>query len=120
MYRFLLKFLYSLDNIRYEEEEENLKFEDVFKVSILNFVYCTLARENPTVFWEWFTYSHLIHNHATTSSTHVIRNNYFDVGSVVNTRFLFTKRSHLLNYGGKMIQVGIWTNIMEHPPHGNP
>ena len=29
-------------------------------LSIGKFVYSTLARENPTVFWEWFTYSHLI------------------------------------------------------------
>ena len=93
---------------------EILKFEDIFKVCIANFVYSTLARDNPIVFWEWFTYSHLIHSHATTSTTQVISNNYFDVGTVENTKFLFTKRSHLVNYGGKMIQVygpTLWNSL---------
>ena len=84
---------------------EILKFEDIFKISIAKFVYSSLAHENPTVFWDWFTYSHLIHNHATSSSTHVNRSHYFDVGVVENTKFLFTKQSHLVNYGGKMVQV---------------
>ena len=84
---------------------EILKFDDIFKVNIAKFVYTTLARESPSVFWEWFTYSHLIHNHATSSSTQVNRTNFFDVGTVVQTKCLFTKRSHLVNYGGKMIQV---------------
>ena len=101
---------------------EILKFEDIFKVSIGKFVYSSLAHENPPVFWEWFTYSHLIHSHATSSSTHVIRNNYFDVGIVENTRFLFTKRSHLLNYGGKMIQVygPILWNSLPKEIHDSP
>ena len=93
---------------------EILKFEDIFKVCIANFVYSTLARDNTIVFWEWFTYSHLIHSHATTSTTQVISNNYFDVGTVENTKFLFTKRSHLVNYGGKMIQVygpTLWNSL---------
>ena len=84
---------------------ETLKFEDIFKVSIAKFVYSTLAHEIPAVFWDWFTYSHLIHNHATTSSTQINRTHFFDAGTVVNTRYLFTKQSHLVNYGGKMIQV---------------
>ena len=101
---------------------EILKFEDIFKISIAKFIYSTLDRENPAVFWEWFTYSHLIHNHATSSSTHVIRSNYFDVGTVENTRFLFTKRSHLLNYGGKMIQVygPILWNSLPKEIHDSP
>ena len=91
-----------------------LKFDDIFKVSIAKFIYCSLAHENPAVFWDWFTYSHLIHNHATSSSTQVINSNYFDVGVVENTKFLFTKRSHLVNYGGKMIQVygpTLWNSL---------
>ena len=85
-------------------------------------MYSTLARETPIVFWDWFTYSHLIHNHATTSSTHVIRDNYFDVGTVENTQFLFTKRSHLVNYGEKMIQVygPILWNSLPKEIHDSP
>ena len=82
---------------------EILKFEDIFKISIAKFVYSSLAHENPTVFWDWFTYSHLIHSHATSSSTQVNRSHYFDVGVV--EKFLFTKQSHLVNYGGRMVQV---------------
>ena len=93
---------------------EILKFEDIFKVSIGKFVYLTLARENPTVFWEWFTYSHLIHSHATSSSTNVNRTHYFDVGTVEQSKFLFTKRPHLANYGSKMVQVygpQLWNSL---------
>ena len=84
---------------------EILKFEDIFKMSIAKFIYSTLAFESPVVFWEWFSYSHVIHNHATTSSTNINRAQYFDVGNVEHTRYLFTKRGHLVNYGAKMIQV---------------
>ena len=55
---------------------EILKFDDIFKANIAKFVYTTLAHENPSVFWEWFTYSHLIHNHATSSSTQINRANF--------------------------------------------
>ena len=101
---------------------EILKFEDLFKASIAKFVYSTLAQENPTVFWDWFTYSHLIHNHATSSSTNVVRTHYFDVGTAEQTKFLFTKRSHLVNYGGKMIQVFgpvLW-NSLPREIHDSP
>ena len=101
---------------------EILKFEDLFKASIAKFVYSTLAQENPTVFWDWFTYSHLIHNHATSSSTNVVRTHYFDVGTSEQTKYLFTKRSHLVNYGGKMIQVFgpvLW-NSLPREIHDSP
>ena len=35
----------------------------------------------------------------------VNRTHHFDVGTVEQSKFLFTKRPHLANYGGKMIQV---------------
>ena len=84
---------------------EILKFHDIYKINIGKFIYATLAKNSPEVFWNWFTYSHLIHNHATTSTTVINRESYFDVGTVEQTKFLFTKRSHLVNYGAKMIQV---------------
>jgi hypothetical protein len=93
---------------------EILKFEDIFKINIAKFIYSTLAQESPAVFWEWFTYSHIIHNHATTSSTNINRAQYFDVGNVEHTRYLFTKRGHLVNYGAKMIQVygpKLWNSL---------
>ena len=42
------------------------------------------------------------------------RNEYFDVGTAEPTRTLFTKNSHLVNYGGKMIRVygpKLWNSI---------
>ena len=42
------------------------------------------------------------------------RENYFDVGTVEQTKFLFTKRSQLVNYGAKMIQVygpTLWNSL---------
>ena len=93
---------------------EILKFHDIYKINIGKFIFTTLTKDSPEVFWEWFTYSHLIHNHATTSSTIVNRDNYFDVGTVQQSKFLFTRHSHLVNYGAKMIQVygpTLWNSL---------
>ena len=93
---------------------EILKFDDIFNINIAKFVYLTISKESPDVFSEWFKFSHLIHSHATTSASRVLRENYFDVGTVVASKTLFTKQSHLLNYGGKMIQVSgpiLWNSI---------
>ena len=35
----------------------------------------------------------------------IIRNNYFDVGTAVQAKFLHTKQSNLVNHGGKSLQV---------------
>ena len=96
---------------------EILKFDEIFKFSIAKFIYSTLASESPAVFSEWFTYSHIIHNHATTSSTNINRAHYFDVGDVEHSRYLLTKRGHLVNYGAKMIQVygpKLWNTLPKH------
>ena len=93
---------------------EILKFHDIYKINIGKFIFATLNKNSPDVFWNWFTYSHLIHNHATTSSTVINRENYFDVGTVEQTKFLFTKRSQLVKYGAKMIQVygpTLWNSL---------
>ena len=93
---------------------EILKFDEIFSVNLAKFVYLTLSNESPDVFSEWFKYSHLIHSHATTSAIHIVRENYFDVGTAVTTKTLFTKQPHLVNYGAKMIQVSgpvLWNSI---------
>ena len=98
----------------YFKKLEILKFQDIFEFNIANFVYATLAFESPSVFSDWFTYTHSIHTHATISSTTVNRREFFDTGTVVPTRTLFTKRSNLVNYGGKLIQVAgpiLWNNL---------
>ena len=76
---------------------EILKFQDIFEFSIVNFVYSTLAFESPSVFSEWFAYTHSVHSHATISSTTVNRRESFDTGTVTPTRTLFTKNSRLIN-----------------------
>ena len=59
---------------------EILKFDDIFKFSIANFVFSTLTYEKPAIFDEWFRYDHQVHEHATKASKDVIRENHFDVG----------------------------------------
>ena len=92
---------------------EILKFHDIFKLSIANFVFSTLTYDSPAIFNDWFTYKNEIHDHSTRASTDVTRAEYFDVGQVEQTFALHTKGSQN-NYGAKMIQVSgplIWNDI---------
>ena len=92
---------------------EILKFHDIFKLSIANFVYSTLTFDSPSIFNEWFHYDHEVHDHTTRASSNVIRENYFDIGYVEQSFTLHTKGSRNI-YGGKMIQVSgplIWNSI---------
>ena len=94
---------------------EILKFDDIFKLSIANFVFSTLTSESPPIFDEWFRYDHEVHDHSTRASTDVIRDNYFDVGYVQQSFTLHTKGANN-DYGRKMIQVMgplIWNGIPE-------
>ena len=94
---------------------EILKFDDIFKLSIANFVFSTLTSESPSIFNEWFQYDHEVHDHSTRASTDIIRENYFDVGYVQQSFTLHTKGANN-EYGRKMIQVMgplIWNGIPE-------
>ena len=94
---------------------EILKFDDIFKLSIANFVFSTLTSESPPIFDEWFRYDHEVHDHSTRASTDIIRENYFDVGYVQQSFTLHTKGANN-EYGRKMIQVMgplIWNVIPE-------
>ena len=94
---------------------EILKFDDIFKLSIANFVFSTLTSESPPIFDEWFRYDHEVHGHSTRASTDVIRENYFDVGYAQQSFTLHTKGANN-DYGRKMIQVMgplIWNGIPE-------
>ena len=92
---------------------EILKIQDIFELSISNFVYSTLTFDSPTIFDNWFQYAHEVHDHTTRTSTDVIRENYFDVGHVLPSFNLHTKGSTNI-YGKKMIQASgpvIWNRI---------
>ena len=92
---------------------EILKIQDIFELSISNFVYSTLSFDSPAIFNNWFQYAHEIHDHTTRSSTDVIRENYFDVGHIQPSFTLHTKGA-TNDYGKKMIQVSgpvIWNRI---------
>ena len=94
---------------------EILKINDIFELSISNFVYSTLTMDNPAIFGNWFQYDHEIHNHSTRASTDVIRQSYFDVGIIQKSLTLHTKGA-TNDYGKKMIQVSgplIWNRIPE-------
>ena len=51
---------------------EILKFHDIFKLSIANFVYSTLTFDSPSIFDEWFHYDHKVHDHTTRASSNVM------------------------------------------------
>ena len=94
---------------------EILKINDIFELSISNFVYSTLTFESPAIFNNWFQYTHEIHEHTTRASTDIIRESYFDVGVAQQSFTLHTKGASNI-YGGKMIQVSgplIWNRIPE-------
>ena len=83
---------------------EILKFEDIFDLNILNFVYSTLDMQSPRVFDEWFKFTHEIHIHSTRSGADVTRESYFAKCSATPSLTLHTKGAHN-NYGSKMIKV---------------
>ena len=92
---------------------EILKFEDIFKLNVANFVYSTLDFESPSIFHEWFCFQHETHNHSTRMSTEVIRQEYFDIGVVNPSLMLHTRRSNN-NYGDKTMKAlgpSIWNSI---------
>ena len=94
---------------------EILKFYDIFKLSIANFVYSTLTSDSPAIFDNWFQYDHEVHDHTTRASTNIMRENYFDIGYVEQSFTLHTKGARN-NFGRKMIQVTgpiIWNSIPE-------
>ena len=96
------------------KKTEILKFEDIYKLNIAKFVYKTLCEESPSVFSDWFIYTHDIHLHATRSSTTISQTHYFDIGNEQPTFSLYTPKSKLVNYGDKMTKVNgtiIWNNL---------
>ena len=94
---------------------EILKFYDIFRLSIANFVYSTLTDNSPSIFDEWFNYVHEVHDHTTRASSNVISENFFEIGYVEQSFTLHTKGAKNI-YGRKMIQVSgpiIWNSIPE-------
>ena len=93
-----------------------LKFDDIYKLNIAKFVYSTLCDYSPKVFAEWFTYISDVHAHSTRSSTSICPEDYFDVGTEVQTYTLYVPKSRLTNYGDKLIKVFgplLWNSIPE-------
>jgi hypothetical protein len=91
-----------------------LNFQDTFDLNVAKFVYTTLSGLSPDIFNDWFTYSHSIHCHATTSSVTVNRKEYFDVGTTETNKTLFAKKPNLVKYGARMIRVYgpiLWNGI---------
>jgi hypothetical protein len=96
------------------KELKILMFKDIFALNVVKFVFKTLRNESPAIFSDWFTYSHSVHSHATTSAAIINRQEYFDIGSAEDTKLLFIKRSNLVKYGAKMLRVSgpiLWNNL---------
>ena len=68
-------------------------------------MYETLIFESPSNFWNWFKYSHEVHAYATTSSTAIHCDNYFDVGTVETTLTLRVEKCKLVKFGGRLMKV---------------
>ena len=84
---------------------------------MVNFVYSTLSYDSPPIFWDWFTYSHQVHSYSTTSSTVIVRENYFDVGTVQETYTLYIQKAKLEKYGKRMMKILgplLWNKLPEH------
>ena len=96
------------------KELKILKLHDIYRFNIAKFVYQTLCKDSPVIFSNWFTYTHMVHTHATTSATSIIREHYFDVGTEHQTYTLYVNRGNLVHYGKKMIRVSgplIWNDL---------
>ena len=55
-----------------------------------------------------------VHHHRTTSNVVIVRENYFETGTVSQAKILHTRQSNLVNYGGKSMQVlgpTLWNNL---------
>jgi hypothetical protein len=92
---------------------ELLKFNDIFKLNVANFVYATLNFESPPIFHDWFAFQHEIHEHSTRMSSEVTRENFFDIGVTLRSLKLHTRNCNN-NYGKKTMKVlgpVIWNSI---------
>ena len=93
---------------------EILKLGDVFKFHVVKFVFQCLAQETPSNFHNWFNINNEVHHHRTTSNVVIVRENYFETGTVSQAKILHTRQSNLVNYGGKSMQVlgpTLWNNL---------
>ena len=95
---------------------EILKFDDIFKLNIANFVYATLDFESPPIFHDWFVFEHEIHDHSTRMSTELQQTHHFDIGVIQQSLKLQIKGSNN-NYGKKTLKtIGptIWNSIPDY------
>ena len=90
------------------KELEFLDFNDIYNFNVAKFIYLTLCGISPSLFHDWFKYTHEVHSYSTRSSV-VIRED-----DKIPTYTLSTKHSNLQNYGRKMIQVSgplVWNKL---------
>ena len=96
---------------------EILKFDDIFRLNVANFVYSTLDFQTPQIFHDWFVFDYEIHDHSTRLSSVIICENYFDVGSVHRSLRLHTSTNCNNNYGKKTMKTtgpSIWNCVPDY------
>ena len=96
---------------------EILKFEDIFRLNVANFVYSTLDFETPQIFHDWFAFDYEIHDHSTRLSSVITCVNYFDVGSAHQSLMLHTSTRCNNNYGKKTMKVtgpSVWNCVPDY------
>ena len=96
-----------------------LKIQDVFKMQVSKFIFDCLSFSTPSIFWDWFTLNHTVHNFDTRSNCYVNVNvhNHFEIDSVTETYTLHTQCSKLVNYGAKLLKVAgplLWNSLPQY------
>ena len=96
---------------------EILKFEDIFRLNVANFVYSTLDFETPQIFHDWFAFEYEIHDHSTRLSSVITCENYFDAGSAQRSLMLHTSTGCNNNYGKKTMKItgpSVWNCVPDY------
>ena len=89
---------------------EILKVCDVFRLQVSKFIFDCLQLNTPTIFHNWFTLNHTIHNYNT-------RSTFFDIDNEINSNNLFIISARTTHYGLKLLKVSgpkIWNLIPNH------
>ena len=89
---------------------EILKVCDVFRLQVSNFIFDCLQLNTPTIFHNWFTLNHTLHNYNT-------RSTFFDIDNEINSNNLFIISARTTHCGLKLLKVSgpkIWNLIPNH------
>ena len=82
----------------------------ILRLQVSKFIFDCLQLNTPTIFHNWFTLNHTIHNYNT-------RSTFFDIDNEINSNNLFIISARTTHYGLKLLKVSspkIWNLIPNH------